>query len=47
MLTFAMPQSEPSGETKRSASRTSRVKIDDESPCGTSLCIARASSKSS
>ena len=32
MLTFAMPQSEPSGPRKRSASRMSVVKIDDESP---------------
>ena len=47
MLTLAMPQSEPSAATNRSASRTSVVKIDDDKPCGTSLCSASASSKSS
>ena len=34
MLTLAMPQSEPSAEQKRSASRRSLVKIDDDRPCG-------------
>lgn len=44
MLTFAMPQSEPSEARNRSASRWSVVKIDDESPCGTPLCSSMASS---
>ena len=39
----AIPQSEPSLDTKRSASRRSFVKMHDERPCGTSLCIAIAS----
>ena len=47
MLTLAMPQSEPSAARKRSASRTSSVKIADESPCGTALFNAIASSSSS
>ena len=47
MLTLAMPQSEPSAAVNRSASRTFIVKIEDDRPCGTSLCIASASSKSS
>ena len=42
MLTLAIPQSEPSAAVNRSASRTFRVKIDEESPCGTSLCNASA-----
>jgi len=46
MLTLAMPQSEPAADIKRSASRRSVVKIDDESPCGTALLMAIASSRS-
>ncbi len=45
MLTFAIPQSDEA--RKRSASRESVVKIDDAKPCGTALCTAIASSKSS
>ncbi len=33
MFTLAMPQSEPVTEIKRSASRMSLVKIEDDSPC--------------
>jgi hypothetical protein len=43
-FTFAMPQSEPSADRKSSAWRTSVVKIAEESPCGTSLCMRMASS---
>ncbi|CFS61388.1 Uncharacterised protein [Mycobacterium tuberculosis] len=45
MLTLAIPQSDWS--RKCSASRRSVVKIDDESPCGTALLRAIASSRSS
>ena len=41
-LTFTMPQSEPRAETNSSASRRSFVKIDDDSPCGTSFWSAMA-----
>ena len=34
MLTLAMPQSDPAADMKRSASRRSVVKIDDDRPCG-------------
>jgi hypothetical protein len=34
MLKLAMPQSDPSAVMNRSASRMSRVKIDDKSHCG-------------
>ena len=47
MLTLTMPQSEPSGETNRSASAWSWVKMLDDSPCGTALFSAMASSRSS
>jgi hypothetical protein len=46
MLTLTMPQSEPASDRKRSASRTSAVKIDDDSPCGTALWTLIASSRS-
>ena len=45
MLTLLIPQSEPSAETKRSASPWSLVKMQDERPCGTSLLSAIASSR--
>ena len=44
MLTLAIPQSEPSGERNRSASRRSSVKIAEVSPCSTAFWIAIASS---
>ncbi len=47
MLTLAMPQSLPVAARKRSAERMLRVKIADDSPCGTALCSAIASSSSS
>ena len=46
MLTLAMPQSEPIADMNDSASRTSSVKIADDSPWATSLCRRTASSKS-
>jgi hypothetical protein len=46
MLTFAIPQSLPDTDRKRSASRRSLVKMHDDSPCGTSLWSAIASSSS-
>ena len=46
MLTLTMPQSEPASDRNRSASRTSAVKIDDDSPCGTALWTSTASSRS-
>ena len=46
MLTLAMPQSEPATEMKVSASRMSRVKIEDERPAPTALCSRIASSSS-
>ena len=47
MLTLTIPQSEPSAERNRSASAWSEVKMLEESPCGTALFSAMASSKSS
>jgi hypothetical protein len=47
MLTLTMPQSEPSGDRKSSASAWSEVKTLDESPCGTALLRAIAPAKSS
>ena len=47
MLTFTMPQSDPSADTNRSASAWSLVNTLDDSPCGTALFSAIASSKSS
>ena len=47
MLTLTIPQSEPLADMKRSASASSEVKIADESPCGTALFSAIASSNSS
>ena len=35
MFTLAMPQSDPAAATKRSASCTSCVKMQDDRPCGT------------
>ena len=46
MFTLAIPQSDPAADRKRSASRRSFVKMDDERPCGTALLSAIASSKS-
>ena len=45
IFTLAMPQSLPEADKKASASRRSVVKIHDDSPWGTSLCISSASSK--
>ena len=45
MLTLAIPQSDPSADMNRSASRMSVVKIADERPCGTALLRAIASSR--
>ena len=45
MLTFATPQSDPPTARKRSASRMFNVKIEEERPADTWLCISRASSK--
>ena len=47
MLTLAMPQSDPSAATNRSASRTSSVKMQDDRPWVTSLLRPIASSSSS
>ena len=47
MLTLAMPQSEPADDRNRSASAWSEVKIAELRPCGTALCSATASSRSS
>src|ERR1700722_19325121 len=44
MLTLAMPQSEPALDRNASADFTFSVKIDDDKPCGTPLCMATASS---
>ena len=46
MFTLAMPQSEPIVETNLSASRTSRVKMEEVRPAPTALCIRIASSSS-
>ena len=46
MLTLAMPQSEPVAGEKCFGSRRFIVKIAEESPCGTSLWSAIASSNS-
>jgi hypothetical protein len=47
MLTLTMPQSDPSAEMNLSASAWSDVNTLDDSPCGTALFSAIASSKSS
>ena len=47
MLTLTMPQSEPAADMNSSASAWSWVKIEEESPCGTALLSATASSRSS
>jgi hypothetical protein len=44
MFTLVMPQSEPVVDINISASRTSSVKIEDESPAPTVLCNRIASS---
>ena len=44
MFTLAMPQSLPRMLRKVSAAEMLFVKIAEESPCGTSLCHAMASS---
>ena len=44
MLTFAIPQSDPAGDRKSSASRRSLVNTADVSPCSTEFWIAIASS---
>src|SRR5919112_578093 len=46
IFTLAMPQSEPAAEMNVSASRMSRVKIEDERPAPTALCASIAASKS-
>src|SRR5438876_130611 len=46
VFTFAIPQSLPAALMNLSASRASFVKMDEVNPCGTSLWIAIASSKS-
>src|SRR4029078_5961277 len=43
MLTLAMPQSEPALDRNVSAALTFCVKIADDKPCGTPLCIETAS----
>ena len=47
MLTLTIPQSDPSSDRNSSASAWSLVKTLDDSPCGTALLSAIASSKSS
>jgi hypothetical protein len=47
MLTLTIPQSEPPADMNRSASIWSLVKIAEDSPCGTALFRAMASSNSS
>ena len=42
ILTLAMPQSEPLADRKDSASRMSRVKMDDARPASTSFCRSMA-----
>src|SRR3546814_6836971 len=44
MLTLEMPQSEPVADRNASAALRLVVKIADDRPCGTSFCIAMASS---
>src|SRR5579859_768005 len=45
MFTLAMPQSLPTAERKYSAFFTLVVKMDEDRPCGTSLCMRMASSR--
>jgi hypothetical protein len=45
MLTLAIPQSEPTALTNVSASRTSVVNTQEDSPWGTSLWSTSACSK--
>src|SRR6185437_14636094 len=47
IFTLAIPQSLPRWQRNVSAEMRLCVKIDDERPCGTSLCHAMASSNSS
>ena len=44
MFTLAMPQSEPDADMNNSASRMFSVKMDEDKPAPTALCMAMASS---